>query len=121
MNEMITQLFTILALLETGSSAVHVNGDAVGKYQIRPIFVRDVNRIAHTLYNHEDAWEERKAQHMIFVYLIHYGGKMAQRTGRFPTVYDLAMMFHKGPFGYTERGCDYGIRAVNLYNEMKGE
>ncbi len=119
MTDFFIQLLAVIALLETGNG-VKDNGDAIGKYQITPIFVRDVNRIMKTFYIHDDARNDRIAQQMAYFYMVYYGKKMKQRTGRQPTVYDLAMIFRKGPYGYTEHNHDYGVRAVNLFNDMKG-
>lgn len=120
MTEFYVNLLAVIALLETGNG-IRDNGDAIGKYQIREIYVRDVNRIMKTRYIHEDARKDRPARDMVFFYLKYYGKKMYERTGRKPTVYDLAMIHHLGPYGYTEHEHDYGSRAVNLFNEMKGE
>ena len=120
MTEFYVQLLAVIALLETGNG-IKDNGDAIGKYQIRPIYVRDVNRFMQTIFEHEDARNDQAASFMVFYYLKYYGRKMYERTGRKPTVYDLAMIHRLGPFGYTHADHDYGIRAVNLFNEMKGE
>ena len=116
MTELIFNLLPILALLETGAF-IKDNGDAIGVYQIRPIFVKDINRIAKTIYNHEDARDERVAKQMVYIYLKYYSKKMQERTGRVPSVYDLAMIFRKGPFGYAIQDHDYGIRAENIYED----
>ena len=118
MSELILALLPIIALLETGSG-VRDNGHAIGVYQITPIFVQDVNRIGKTSYNHEDARVERTAQQMIYTYLNYYGRKFAERHGRRPSAYDLAMIFRKGPFGYTKLEHNYGQRAVNLYESNR--
>lgn len=120
MNEFYTTLLAVIALLETGNG-VRDNNGAIGKYQIREIYVRDVNRIVKTTYRHEDARDDRNASRMVYFYLRYYGKKMYERTGRKPTVYDLAMIHRLGPFGYTHADHDYGIRAVNLFKAMKGE
>lgn len=120
MTEFYTTLLAVIALLETGNG-IRDNNGAIGKYQIRDIYVRDVNRIMKTNYTHEDARRERPACDMVYFYLKYYGKKMYERTGRKPTVYDLAMIHRLGPFGYTYADHDYGIRAVNLFKAMKGE
>ena len=119
MTEFYTTLLAVIALLETGNG-IRDNNGAIGKYQIRDIYVRDVNRIMKTNYTHEDARKERSARDMVYFYLRYYGKKMYERTGRKPTVYDLAMIHRLGPYGYTHADHDYGIRAVNLFKAMKG-
>ncbi len=113
---MILKLINILILLETGNG-VKDNGDAIGPLQIRPAYVKDVNRIAKKFYNHEDARDLDNAINMAVIYLRYYGKKMYGRTGRKPTVYDLAMIHRLGPFGYMKKDHDYGLRACNLFNE----
>jgi len=113
---MILRLIEILILLET-DSGIHDNGNAIGPLQIKPIYVRDVNRIAKggLFFKHEDARELDKAVSMVHIYLRYYEGKFYQRHGYKPSVYQLAMMHRLGPFGYSHEDHDYGNRARNLY------
>ena len=117
MNDLILALLQIIALLETGNEPKQ-NGEAKGRYQLTPVYVKDVNRIAKTFYTHDDAWNDRAAQQMIYTYLAYYGKKMKERTGRNPTAYDLALIHRFGPFGYMRQDHDYGKRAQNLYDEI---
>jgi hypothetical protein len=121
MHDLIVAMFTILRLIED-SSTDNLKENAIGPYQIRPIFVEDVNRIASTRFVHEDARHERKAQQMIYVYLMHYGARYEGRTGQEADASVLGRIFNGGPFGYTKEATkDYGERCQNLYEQWVEE
>jgi len=69
--------FRALAFVESGGDPAAYNKQelAIGLYQIRPIYVQDVNRILKTNYSHADARNQRLAQIMIQTYMDHYGKK----------------------------------------------
>jgi hypothetical protein len=118
MKDLIAVMFKILALCEN-STVDNVAEGAIGKYQIREIYVRDVNRIAKTSYIHEDARDEKKAKEMIEIYLKHYGRRYIINTNKPLSVKVLAMIYNGGPKGYrnkSEKALDYGERAVKFYN-----
>jgi len=103
MNHMIMIMLKVLILCEN-SHTDNISEQAIGQYQIRPIFVQDVNRIAGTSYRHKDARDERLAQAMIFTYLRHYGKAYERNTGKKATPTVLAMIFNRGPQGYRATG-----------------
>ena len=121
MNELIIIMFTVLRLAEQ-STLDNVSEKAIGGYQIRPIYVRDVNRIAGTKFTHEDARDDRKAQRMIAIYLKHYGEKYEKATGKKATAVVLGMIHNGGPKGYlnTSKGAlKYARRCSYFYNVWK--
>jgi len=69
-----------LAFAESGHNDHARNGDAVGYLQIRPIVVRDVNRIYHTDFSMEDRWDRQKSITICELYLEHYCGPRASDT-----------------------------------------
>jgi hypothetical protein len=75
--------------------AVGDGGQAAGAYQIRPIFLRDVNRIlGWNKYKLADRWDPIRSRQMARIYLNHYGkGK---------TLLDMARQHNGGPDGHTE-------------------
>ena len=96
--------FAALAEVESGgdSSAYNKAEDAVGLYQIRPIYVRDVNRIVgHGAFTLRDRWDAVKSRCMVIIYLSHYGTE--QRLGRAPTFLDLARIHNGGPNGWKKK------------------
>lgn len=89
----IDRLLPALAKVESNnnSRAVGDNGRAIGLYQIQPIFVKDVNRIAKTKYTLADRYDPIKSAQMVRIYLSHYGkGK---------TILELAAIHNAGPRG----------------------
>lgn len=123
MHELIVAMFTILRLCEN-STVDNLEEQAIGGYQIRPVFVKDVNRIAGTEFTHEDARNDRLAQQMIYIYLKHYGERYRLKTGKEPDARVLGMLHNGGPSGYlnkTKTALDYGERCSNLYLQWRLE
>ena len=56
------------------SSAYNHKENAAGPYQIRPVYLKDVNRIVgYEKYRLEDRFDALKAKEMVVTYLSHYG------------------------------------------------
>lgn len=90
----------ILVAMESGGNpkAFNAKEQAVGILQIRPVMVKDVNRIAAPLeFSHSDAWDPGKSVRMATLYLEHYGTKA--RLGREPRVVDYVLLWCAGPDG----------------------
>ena len=122
MNELIALLILVLPQLETPHGVKdNVAEGAIGRYQIRAIFVRDVNRIlGQELYTHEDARRDGLARNMIRIYLTHYGAAYEKRTGKKVTLQKLARMFNGGPMGWRKKATSgYGMRAFIIARELK--
>jgi hypothetical protein len=122
MNEIIKAMFTILMLVED-SSTDNLKEHAIGVYQIRPIFVKDVNLISkHEVFSHEDARNARKAQQMIFIYLTYWGNKYEEKTGYRVDAETLGRIINGGPNGWKKSSTrEYGERCKNLYEQWKLE
>lgn len=99
--------------------------NALGPYHIRPVMVQEVNRIMklqklEARYTHEDALNERLAKHMVVVHMRYWGRQYEKVTGCKATIEVLARIHNGGAFGYNyQSSWDYGIRASNLYEDMK--
>ena len=98
-----------IAIVESEGNARAVNGDAVGLLQIRPILVRDINRIlkmrnSTKRYTLNDRYNARKSREMFEIYQSYYN-----------------------PNGNVERairlwngGCGYSISGTQkYYNKVK--
>ncbi len=73
--------------------------DACGLYQIRRIYVDDVNKIlSRKAYSYADRWDKTKSEQMILVYLRHYA--TARRLGHPPTWFDCARLHNGGSNGH---------------------
>jgi hypothetical protein len=118
MTLLIKTMFLVLKLTEA-SPVDNVAENAIGTYQIRPIFVQDVNRILkHEVFTHQDARNERKAKQMIYIYLDYYGSRYKAITGKEPDARILARIFNGGPNGWTKQATvDYGNRAMNIWRK----
>ncbi|HEG43890.1 MAG TPA: hypothetical protein ENH94_07580 [Phycisphaerales bacterium] len=92
------RLLDAIVLVESSGrlDAVNDGENAVGAYQIRPIFLRDVNRILGCdRYKLDDRWDPVKSRQMAAVYLANYGqGK---------TIIQMARQYNGGPSGHIKR------------------
>ena len=79
-------LLIAIATVESSNdpNAYNVKEAAAGLYQIRPIYLRDVNRILrHQRYKLADRYDPARAREMVCVYLRHYGkNKSLEDIGR---------------------------------------
>lgn len=68
-------LLEALAIKESNCNpkAYNESEDAVGLYQIRPIYLKDVNRILNKeKYKLDDRWNAEKSEAMVITYITHY-------------------------------------------------
>lgn len=79
----------------TNDNAVNVKEDAVGRYQIRPIYVEDVNRISGMDFTLEDRKDPKRALEMVKIYTSHYGKIYTDRTG-LPVTDEVIARIHNG-------------------------
>jgi hypothetical protein len=126
MNELITAMFTILRLVEN-SPTDNLKEQAIGGYQIRPIYVREVNRIlalkkVDKTYVHEDARNDRIAQQMMFIYLKFWGEKYEKAMGRKADAFILGRIHNGGPTGWKKSATlDYGYKCEQMFAEWEWE
>ena len=98
------ELLRAISQVESGGNAAAHNEseDAAGLYQIRPIYVADVNRIlGREEYTLADRFNPERANEMVKIYLTHYGKGL--------TVLDMARIHNGGPKGY-KKACTLGYR-----------
>ena len=85
------KLLDAIAVVESHNNdhAVNVKEAAVGRYQIRPGYIKEVNRIQRmkrgTLYEYKDRLDPVKARQMVRIYLGFWGEQYKKTTGRVPT------------------------------------
>jgi soluble lytic murein transglycosylase-like protein len=83
--------------------AIGDGGNAVGAYQIWPIFVDDCNRIlGRQEYTYKDRLNITKSREMASVYLRHYGG----------TFEEMAAKFNGGPNGHKKEATRKYVEKV---------
>jgi hypothetical protein len=106
----IERLLDAIVLVESNnqSNAVGDGGSAVGAYQIRPIFLHDVNRICGCeRYTLADRLDPAKSRQMARIFLNHYGKEK--------TLLEMARQFNGGPRGHMKDATlAYAQRVADL-------
>ena len=102
-----------IAQVESKNNPRAVNGDAVGLLQIRPILVRDINRILRLRnstkrYTFADRYNPQKSREMFEIYQSYYNPSGSVEK---------AIRLWNGGSGYTNRGTEQYYRKVR--REMK--
>ncbi len=117
--------FQALALQESSNdpSAFNEQENAIGLYQIRPIYVREVNRILEREeFKHEDAWSPMRSKDMILIHTSHHCKQAHLRTDSVESFLRIARMYARNHNGgsrghFKIETLDYG----NRFNEkLKG-
>ena len=78
-------LFEAIAFVESSGypGAFNAEEDAAGLLQIRPIMVRDVNRIVgYDRWSLDDRWSAASSREMLATYLGHYGAASYEQAAR---------------------------------------
>lgn len=120
--------FRVLAALETGhikepfrDGAVTTEEDgtlAVGRYQIRQIYLDDVNKREGTTYTLDDCKVDAIARAVIFQYMMHN----AAAAGILGDIPAMCRMHRGGPMGHLKRSTvERGRLASNLVEVYEKE
>lgn len=91
-------LLNAIAVVESGGdpNALNEKEQAAGLYQIRPIYLADVNRILnYPRYRLADRFDPEKSREIVGIYLRHYG--------KDKTLEDMAAIHCSGPKGHIKR------------------
>lgn len=110
-----------IAQVESGldAGAYNEDEDARGVLQIRPIMVRDVNRIQalnghDRRYTHDDAWDVESSWEMFLTYSRHYAPNGTAQTW--------ARNWNGGPSGHEkEATLPYWEKVQTAYTEMEAQ
>jgi len=94
-----------IALAPLYSAIAHVESDrgatSENVYQLRQIYVRDVNRIiGRNAYSTADIIERPKAEKMMYIYWRAWGIHYQKKTGKPVTLEVLARIHNGGPLGW---------------------
>lgn len=73
----------------------NVEEEAYGRYQIRPIYIKDVNRITGRNYSIEDVLDAQKALKIVQIYTKHYASIYSEKTG-LPITDEVIARIHNG-------------------------
>jgi len=106
-------LLRAIATVESGNNpnAFNASENAAGLYQIRPIYLKDVNRIVgHDEFTLADRYEPERAEQMVRIYFGHYGkGKSLEQ---------LARIHNGGPRGDKKESTkSYWLKVQEVLNE----
>lgn len=98
-NTLALALQILIAVESNGDpTAFNAREQAAGILRIRPIVVKDVNRIlGKEAYTDTDRWDPTKSIEMATIYLAHYGS--AERLKHEPRILDYALLWCAGPDG----------------------
>lgn len=89
-------LYAAIAQVESDRGATSAN-----VYQLRNIYVRDVNRIlARNAFEYSDVNDRMKSKKMMFVYWKAWGIHYEKKTGKPVTLEVLARIHNGGPLGW---------------------
>ena len=110
------RLLDAIAFVESDRGATSAN-----VYQLRRVYVRDVNRIRGWGVRYADAiGDTALARRCILAYWRHYGAVYERRTGRKATAETLARMHNGGPDGWRKAATvRYWRRVSRIYNSNK--
>ena len=110
------RLLDAIAFVESDRGATSAN-----VYQLRRVYVRDVNRIRGWGIRYADAiGDTALARRCILAYWRHYGAVYERRTGRKATAETLARMHNGGPDGWRKaETVRYWRRVSRIYNSNK--
>jgi hypothetical protein len=86
-----------------------------GRYQLKDIYVRDVNRIYKTNYTHDDALNKQKAEEMVVKYTTFYSQQYEKKVGRKITMRERIALHNGGPNGPDMRSTDAYVNDVVEY------
>jgi len=120
MKELLKILIPLLAIFESNGNPNAYNNkeNAAGILQIRPIMIKDCNRISgESTYYLKDRWNEEKSYHMAITYLNHYGKKhLTSNMTEEEKIVILARMWNGGPNGWKKKSTlSYGEKIRKLY------
>ena len=103
---------------ESGGDSNAYNGyeSARGVLQIRPIYVKDINRILREdVYTNNDCYNPSKSIDMFRIYTDHYGKRYTRITGRPVTDEVRARMHNGGPNGWKKSATDVYWDKIKRY------
>ena len=109
-REELKPLFSAIEKTESANGIAGKNGEA-GVYQIRTIYVDDVNRIiGRNAYSYNDRFDKELSEQMMMIYINHYCTE--KRIGRKPVWEDIARIHNGGPTGFRKNSTKEYWRKV---------
>ena len=99
-----TDFLDALAEIEsnTNDAAYNAAEQAVGRYQIRPIYLADANAFLGTTYTILEMQDPEKAERVVRGYLTRYAQVFYEKHGKMPSPSQLARIHNGGPTGWAK-------------------
>ena len=112
----LSTIISKLIIIESNNNPnlVGDNGTAIGILQIRPICVKDINRLNNTRFTHKDALDSLKSCLMAKLYLQNGIDLYLKKHNKFPTIEQIVRMWNGGIY----KGYVYSS-TKNYYNKYK--
>lgn len=111
-----------LATVESSNNqwAYNKKEKAKGLYQIRPIYLRDVNRILNASFTNSQCYSPTHAKVIVRAYLKHYGNMYEKRTGRKASYIILSKIHNGGGVRgvFKKSTIPYAIKVMRAYNKI---
>lgn len=111
-------IYAAIGMIESNcrDSAIGDGGKAVGRFQIWPCYVKDVNRIlGYDAFSINDRRDHGKALQMIKIYTEYYGKRYERITGKKVTDEIIARLHNGGPNGF-RKSC-----TLKYWHKVKSE
>ena len=92
-----SDIYSAIAQVESNMNDFAYNSveQQAGRYQIRPIYLKDVNRISGKHYTLNDRYNAQKALEIVQIYTNHYGKIYSKVTGK-PITNEVIARIHNG-------------------------
>lgn len=112
----LTVLFNAIATVESDRGATSDN-----VYQIRDIYIDDLNRLYTYDYQYSDKFDKQKSEQMMYDYWRYYGYRYTKETGK-PVTYEVLARIHNGgPRGWQKRATEnYWLRVKRQMEKEMG-
>lgn len=112
----LTILFNAIAMVESDRGATSDN-----VYQIRDIYIDDLNRLYTYDYQYSDKFDKQKSEQMMYDYWRYYGYRYTKETGK-PVTYEVLARIHNGgPRGWQKRATEnYWLRVKRQMEKEMG-
>lgn len=110
-------LSALIQIESHGNDLARGRHGELGALQIKPIMVKDVNRIMGTHFRWEGMTNRADAVTVATIYLNHYVAE--KRLGRRPTLADFARVWNSGPDGFKKTISDNYVKKFE--SALKGQ
>lgn len=112
----LTALFSAVAMVESDRGATSDN-----VYQIRDIYIDDVNRIYNMNVSYRVKFDKEKSEQLMVLYWSYYGERYTKLTGK-PVSYEVLARIHNGgPDGWKKYATKRYWKRVKFYLEQELE